>query len=261
MSYIHAFTAGDCDYFFWIVPRAEYTPACNPVGRSSYVDCTALMYEAETNATRPSFEFYWSPNADMVPSTWINITASPSKYSATERYYSSSNLPRIPPELSGINGYERQLTISSTGTSDFGYYWCILEHPPGSSNIGIFEFSQSQTLHLYQPNGVTTPCPSSRYDSTYWEILAEPECCEISIPTPTPTPTTLEMTIEGGNNKKEAQCCTNPEVIIIALASVSTVILICILSVPLLCFVKCVLRALDKRDLKFARRSKYVLGL
>ncbi len=220
------------------------------------------MYETQGNATRPSVEFYWSPNVEMVPSIWINITASPSKYSATEHYYTPSTLPRwVPTELSGIHGYERRLTISSTGTSDFGYYWCILEHPPGSSNIAIFDFSQSQALHLYQPTGVTTPCPSSRFDSTYWDILAAPECCEISIPTATPTDTpsmadTTTSVLTPGINQL---CCTKEQWFRIT-ASISIVIALSILIFLLVIFGNWVLIALERRSLRLAKRSKSALS-
>ena len=158
---------GECDYYFMIVPKTEYTPACDPVGGTSYVDCMALMYESQANATRPTIQFYRSPDVNTIAGTRINIAASPSKYSIMEDFYPHSSLGWLPAELTGILGYERRLVISNTNQSDLGYYWCVLEHPSGSPNIDLFSFSSSQTVRIFQPAGVSTPCPSNPHDSTF----------------------------------------------------------------------------------------------
>ena len=235
------------------------------------------MYESQANATRPTIQFYWTPDRDNVAGMWINITSSPSKYSIMEDSYPHPLLSWLPAELSGIVGYERRLVISNTSASDLGYYWCVLEHPSGSPNVGSYGFSPSRAVHIHQPAGISTPCPSSPYDSTFWELLSEPECCEIApSPSSTLSPTvtltaspplnvsinTLFTAVPGmsrgepTNNTWSPLCCTREQTIIIS-SGLSIGLVICVLVVMVLLLINFIMIKMEQRAQRAAKLSEF----
>ena len=90
-----------------MIPTPAYTPPCNPVGITTNVNCMLLMYETPGDMTRPTVQFYWTPDIDNVTRTWIDYTSMPSKYNMFGFDLGSSSFTVLGPAYSGIRGYSR----------------------------------------------------------------------------------------------------------------------------------------------------------